>query len=97
MEGEVEVEGTRQAEDAGELMDDTTAVVGDAAADTTPPEPGQDVGWADDEEDEKWSVLLDRTKCHQQRAYTPAVSLLTHSRCASHPLINVWLCAQTAS
>ena len=58
-----DLEGAKQTETVDGVMDDTEAGDEDATQDTTPPEPGSDAGWADEEEEEKWSVLLDRTKC----------------------------------
>ena len=58
-----DVEGAEQNEAMDGVMDDAEAGAEDAAEDTTPPEPGVDAGWADEEEEEKWAVLLDRTKC----------------------------------
>jgi len=57
------VEGIEQTQSFDGVVADSESAAEDAAEDTTPPEPGSDTGWADDEEDEKWSVLLDRTKC----------------------------------
>ena len=67
---EVGAEDKQQAEAVTGSMDDTTTAVEDTAADTTPPEPALDSGWTDDEDEQKWNVLLDRTQCQCMTAHS---------------------------
>ena len=68
-ESESVEEGVMQAS-TQQSMEDAPPAADDIAAETTPPEPRQDEGWADEEEDEKWSILLDRTKCQRMQHHT---------------------------